>query len=78
MSSVVDALLRFVPEVPRPPRRLRLGERLFWTALVLLLYMALSQVPLYGIRWSEQGYQPMLLIQVIMASRRGTLMELGI
>lgn len=78
MSSVVDALFRFVPEVPRPPRRLRLGERLFWTALVLLLYMALSQVPLYGIRWSEQGYQPMLLIQVIMASRRGTLMELGI
>jgi preprotein translocase SecY subunit len=78
LSSVVDALLRFVPEVPRPPRRLRLGERLFWTALVLLLYMALSQVPLYGIRWSEQEYQPMLLIQVIMASRRGTLMELGI
>jgi preprotein translocase SecY subunit len=78
LSSVVDALLRFVPEVPRPPRRLRLGERLFWTALVLLLYMALGQVPLYGIRWSEQGYQPMLLIQVIMASRRGTLMELGI
>jgi hypothetical protein len=28
LSSVVDALLKFVPEVPRPPRRLRLGERL--------------------------------------------------
>lgn len=78
MSSAIDALLRFIPEVPRPPRRLRLAERLFWTALVLLLYMALSQVPLYGIRWSEEAYQPMLLIQVIMASRRGTLMELGI
>lgn len=77
-ASVAEAFLKLVPEVPRPPRRLRLGERLFWTALVLLLYMALSQVPLYGIHWSEQGYQPMLLIQVIMASRRGTLMELGI
>jgi len=77
-ASAAEAFLKLVPEVPRPPRRLRLGERLFWTALVLLLYMALSQVPLYGIHWSEQGYQPMLLIQVIMASRRGTLMELGI
>lgn len=78
MSSALDSLLKLIPEVPRPPRRLKLAERLLWTALVLLLYMALSQVPLYGIRWSEEAFQPMLLIQVIMASRRGTLMELGI
>lgn len=77
-SSLVEALLRLIPEVPRPSRRPRLGERLFWTGVILLLYMAMSQIPLYGIRWSEQGYQPLLLVQVIMASRRGTLMELGI
>ncbi|MCS7105225.1 MAG: preprotein translocase subunit SecY [Thermofilaceae archaeon] len=77
-SSILSLLFKFVPEIPRPTRKLRLTERLLWTSLILILYMALCQVPLYGIRWSEQSYQPMLLVQVIMASERGTLMELGI
>jgi len=76
--SALDALFKLLPEVPKPPRKLRLRERFFWTALILLIYLALGQVPLYGVRWTEQGYQPMLLLQVIMASRRGTLLELGI
>lgn len=76
--SAFQALFKLLPEVPKPSRRLRLGERLFWTALVLIIYLALGQIPLYGIRWTEQGYQPMLLIQVVMASRHGTLLELGI
>ncbi|MEM1690116.1 MAG: preprotein translocase subunit SecY [Thermofilaceae archaeon] len=78
LTGALLSLLKFIPEVPKPPRRLRLGERMFWTALVLLLYLALGQVPLYGIHWTEQGYQPMWLVQIIMASRRGTLLELGI
>lgn len=71
-------MFKLIPEAPPPSRRLKLSERLFWTALILVLYLAMSQVPLYGIHWSEQGYQPLLLFQVVMASRRGTLMELGI
>lgn len=71
-------MFKLIPEAPLPPRRLKLSERLFWTALILVLYLAMSQVPLYGIHWNEQGYQPLLLFQVVMASRRGTLMELGI
>lgn len=77
-QSFLNSLFKLIPETPPPSRRLRLGERLFWTALILVLYLAMSQVPLYGIHWSEQGYQPLLLFQVVMASRRGTLMELGI
>ncbi|RLE68140.1 MAG: preprotein translocase subunit SecY [Thermoprotei archaeon] len=76
--SILAPILRLVPEVPKPLRRLSLRERLFWTGVVLLTYMAMSQIPLYGIEWSAQGYERLLLFQVIMASRRGTLMELGI
>ncbi len=77
-QDAVLSILRFVPEVPKPPRRLGLRERLFWTGVVLIVYMAMCQIPLYGIQWSAQTYEPLLLFQVIMASRRGTLMELGI
>lgn len=78
VANALNVIFKGLPEVPKPPRRLRLNERLFWTALVVIVYLALGQIPLYGVRWAEQGYQPMLLLQVIMASRRGTLLELGI
>lgn len=72
------SLIRFLPEVPKPPRRLGIRDRLFWTGIVLLLYLTMSQVPLYGIERAAEGFQRLLVMQVIMASRRGTLMELGI
>lgn len=76
--GLLNTLLSLTLEVPRPPRKPRLGERFLWTALVLFAYLAMAQVPLYGIQWGRGEYERMLLIQVIMASHRGTLMELGI
>ncbi len=48
-----------------------------WTIITLLIFLVCSQVPLYGIR-SSKSSDPFYWMRVILASNRGTLMELGI
>ena len=48
-----------------------------WTAISLFIFLVCSQVPLYGILSSEKA-DPFYWTRVILASNRGTLMELGI
>ena len=48
-----------------------------WTAIVLAIYLVSSQIPLYGIMSSDSS-DPLFWMRVILASNRGTLMELGI
>jgi len=48
-----------------------------WTAVTLLIFLVCSQVPLYGIVSSDSS-DPLYWTRVILASNRGTLMELGI
>ena len=48
-----------------------------WTAITLFIFLVCSQIPLYGIMTSEAS-DPMYWMRVILASNRGTLMELGI
>ncbi|MEZ0393961.1 MAG: preprotein translocase subunit SecY [Desulfurococcaceae archaeon] len=69
----------YLPTVERPRMRPSLYERLGWTALALIAYIVMANTFLYGI--PTQGIQAspqILLLQVIFASNRGTLMELGI
>ncbi|WP_052883370.1 preprotein translocase subunit SecY [Infirmifilum uzonense] len=80
--SVYDRLstiFRILPEVERPPRRPGLSERLFWTALILIAYFLMGQIPLYGIPRQTGGTIGALeFLRIVMASKRGTLIELGI
>ena len=73
-------LNRFLPEVTPPERRVSFNEKIFWTGLILILYLIMSEIPLYGIPMYSRGvgYDPLLYMRVILAARRGTLMELGI
>ena len=50
---------------------------MLWTAVTLLIFLVCSQVPLYGIMSSDSS-DPLYWMRVILASNRGTLMELGI
>lgn len=45
--------------------------------MALFIFLVCSQVPLYGIMSSESS-DPFYWMRVMMASNRGTLMELGI
>ncbi len=47
-----------------------------WTVIVLFIFLVSSQIPLYGVKTTQQG-DPFYWMRVILASNRGTLMELG-
>ncbi|MEM2103380.1 MAG: preprotein translocase subunit SecY [Candidatus Bathyarchaeia archaeon] len=67
---------RFIPEVKAPERKVGFNEKLFWTAISLVIYLVMASVPLYGIpRELQESFAP---LRIIFASNRGTLMELGI
>jgi preprotein translocase SecY subunit len=68
---------RFVPEVNKPERRISFNARLAWTGLALVIYLVMSEIPLYGVSMGPES-SAMLTYRVIFASTRGTLMELGI
>ncbi len=77
--EILSPVFRILPEVPKPPRKPSFRERILWTGLVLVAYFLLGQIPLYGIpRQTGQGIPALVFLQVVLASRRGTLMELGI
>jgi preprotein translocase SecY subunit len=70
-------LARFFPDIKAPDRKVAFNEKIFWTAISLIIYFVMSQTPLYGIG-SAGLNDPLGSLRVIFASNRGTLMELGI
>ena len=70
-------IYRFIPEVESANRIVPLRDKLIWTLLSLLVFLVCSQIPLFGISHIV-GDDPMFWTRLIMASNRGTLMELGI
>ncbi len=69
-------IARGIPEIKPPERRVRFNEKLFWTALVLIIFLVMSEVPLYGVTTTALG--ELAALRIIFASSRGSLMELGI
>lgn len=65
------------PEVASPDRRIPLKGRILWTIGCLCAYLVASQVPIYGIA-VKSGSDPLYWVRVILASNKGTLMELGV
>ncbi|MCW4044676.1 MAG: preprotein translocase subunit SecY [Candidatus Bathyarchaeota archaeon] len=74
--SLFKPLGRILPEIKVPERKVSFNEKIFWTALVLIVYLVMSEIPLYGIE--QEAADQFSALRVIFASNRGTLMELGI
>lgn len=74
--NFVSSISTILPEVPKPARKPSLTERFIWTAIALLIYLVMAQVPLYGV--TIGGQDPLAFTRIIFASAQGTLMELGI
>ena len=66
-----------LPEVAQPDRKIPFRERLLWTVIALFIFLVCCQIPLYGVV-SSKSADPLYWMRVILASNRGTLMELGI
>lgn len=69
--------VQYLPEIAPPDRRIPFKERVLWTAVSLFIFLVCCQIPLYGISVSKSS-DPFYWMRVILASNRGTLMELGI
>ncbi len=69
--------VRAMPEVKNPQREVSFKEKFVWTAVVLVIYLIMSNVPLYGVEL-EESTDYFYWLRVILASQRGTLTELGI
>ena len=77
--GVLEALAevsKYIPAVDKPARRPPLPTRLMWTGLVVLLYLIMGEIPLYGV--ILQGGQSVALTNMLLGINVGTLMTLGI
>lgn len=66
-----------LPEVIAPERKVPYNQKLIWTGVSLLIFLILGQIPLYGIVSAETS-DPLYWLRAMLASNRGTLMELGV
>ncbi|MFX1256628.1 MAG: preprotein translocase subunit SecY [Promethearchaeota archaeon] len=69
--------VRIIPELKNPQREVSFKEKFVWTAIVLVIYLIMSNIPLYGVQL-ENSTDYLYWLRVILASQRGTLTELGI
>ncbi|KAF7146508.1 hypothetical protein RHSIM_Rhsim04G0027200 [Rhododendron simsii] len=74
---LVRPFLSFLPEVQTADRKVPFREKVIYTVIALFIFLVCSQLPLYGIH-STTGADPFYWMRVILASSRGTVMELGI
>ncbi|RID69651.1 hypothetical protein BRARA_C01733 [Brassica rapa] len=74
---LVRPFLAFLPEVQSADRKVPFREKVIYTVISLFIFLVCSQLPLYGIH-STTGADPFYWMRVILASNRGTVMELGI
>ncbi|GMH33166.1 hypothetical protein BSKO_01000 [Bryopsis sp. KO-2023] len=75
--NLVRPFLSILPDVAPAERRVPFKEKAMYTAVSLFIFLVCSQLPLYGIQ-TNTGSDAFYWLRVIMASNRGTCMELGI
>lgn len=75
--NLVRPFMGFLPEIQQPEKRIPFREKVLYTGITLFIYLVCCQIPLYGMASTESS-DPFYWLRVIMASNRGTLMELGI
>ncbi|GFN40719.1 MAG: protein translocase subunit SecY [Marine Group I thaumarchaeote] len=76
VRKMVSKVEPYIPQVPKPKKKLTLQTRLKWCGLILLIYMVMGQTPLFGATTPEFDF--LAFARVIFASQQGTLVELGI
>jgi protein transport protein SEC61 subunit alpha len=67
----------YVPQIPKPKKKISLTEKFVWTGIALLAYLVMGQIPLYGVT-DDPRFDFLAFARVIFAAQQGTLMELGI
>lgn len=75
--QLFSPLARFIPEVEKPTFPIPFKQRAKWTIMCLFFFLICCQIPLVGVKISSSA-DPFSFLRTVLASNRGTLMELGI
>jgi preprotein translocase subunit SecY len=75
-TRLLDSVTRILPEVEAPKERVPLKKMLMWSGLALSIYLILGEIQIYGMTQSAKDY--FSFFSVVLASRTGTLITLGI
>lgn len=76
LAEKLTPVFRFLPEVDIPKRHVPFKEKITWSAVILVIYFLMGEIPLYGMTQAAQdqfGY-----FKAVLASEAGTLITLGI
>src|SRR3990167_4703692 len=74
--DIIEAITSKLPGIQEPKAYLSFKQRLKWTGLLLLIFLFLGQVTVYGV--SVATKERFQFLQIILGSWFGTLMTLGI
>ena len=77
LRRIIRSASAYVPQVPKPKKKISLTEKFVWTGIALLAYLVMGQIPLYGVT-DDPRFDFLAFARVIFAAQQGTLMELGI
>lgn len=75
--NIVKPFLGMLPEMARPTKMIPFKERAMWSAVALFIFLVCCQVPVFGAKPSKSS-DPFYWMRVVLASNKGTLMELGV
>ena len=69
--------VRITPEIKQPDHEVTFRDKMIYTFVVLIIYIIMSNIPLYGVNIAS-GNDYFYWLRVILASQQGTLTEAGI
>ena len=76
LKEALLPIFSFLPQVKSPTYRVPFKEKLKWTAVILILYFVLCQIPLFGL--SDVSVDQFAQLRAVMAGAFGSIMTLGI
>ena len=76
IRKIVAKAEPYLPQVPKPKRKIPLQQKLLWCGACVVIYMVMGQTPLFGATTPEFDF--LAFARVIFASQQGSLVELGI
>ncbi len=74
--ALLDAVISKFPGIEEPKTHLNFKSRLMWTGIILLLFLILGQITIYGV--SEVTKERFQFLEIVLGASFGTLMTLGI